>query len=100
MQDIETQLGKLLAGDVSLVTEFGAMRLALQAAIADAFQTPEVIRLFAKKEPGALRTRMAAIQQDHKLTRLSFDAYKCVTRTGCAAHAFTNHLLALQEENH
>ena len=82
-QEIETQLNKLMAGDVSLVTEFGAMRLALQAAIADAFQTPEVIRLFAKKEPDALRTRLAAIQQDHKLTRLPFDAFKCVPPAPC-----------------
>ena len=86
MQEIETQLNKLLAGDVSLVTEFGAMRLALQAAIADAFQTPEVIRLFAKKEPDALRTRLAAIQQDHKLTRLSFEAFKYVHHCALLQH--------------
>lgn len=75
-QEIQQQLSKMLAGDVSLVSELGAMRLALQATIADAFQTPEVIRLFAKKEAPALRVRLAAIDQDHKLGKVSSDAYK------------------------
>ena len=77
-QEIQQQLSKMLAGDVSLVSEFGAMRLALQATIADAFQTPEVIRLFAKKEAPALRARLAAVDQDHKLGKITADAYKYV----------------------
>ena len=32
---------------------------AIQAAVSNAFKTPEVIRLFAKKEPGQLRERLA-----------------------------------------
>ena len=35
---------------------------AIQAAVSRAFQTPEVIRLFAKKEPGQLRQRLAGLQ--------------------------------------
>ena len=85
-QEIQEQLNKLLAGDVSLVSELGAIRLALQAAIADAFQTPEVIRLFAKREPGALRERLAAVDQDYKLAKVPFDKYKCVARR-CGAGA-------------
>lgn len=34
---------------------------AIQAAISQAFKTPEVIRLFAKKQPGQLRTRLAEV---------------------------------------
>lgn len=34
---------------------------AIQAAISQAFRTPEVIRLFAKKQPGQLRTRLAEV---------------------------------------
>ena len=34
---------------------------AIQAAISEAFKTPEVIRLFAKKQPGQLRQRLAEV---------------------------------------
>jgi len=36
---------------------------AIQAAISDAFRTPEVIRMFAKKQPGQLRERLAEVRQ-------------------------------------
>jgi hypothetical protein len=35
---------------------------AIQAAVSNAFQTPEVIRLFAKREPGQLRTRLSDLE--------------------------------------
>lgn len=35
---------------------------AIQAAISQAFKTPEVIRLFAKKQPGQLRTRLGEVR--------------------------------------
>ena len=84
VQEMQEQMDKMLAGNMSLVSEFGAMRLALQAAIADAFQTPEVIRLFARKEAPTLRVRLAAVDQDHKLGKISPDTYKCVAETGRA----------------
>ena len=34
---------------------------AIQAAISETFKTPEVIRLFAKKQPGQLRQRLAEV---------------------------------------
>ena len=34
---------------------------AIQAAISEAFKTPEVIRLFAKKQPGQLRQRLSDV---------------------------------------
>ena len=34
---------------------------AIQAAISDAFKTPEVIRMFAKKQPGQLRQRLSEV---------------------------------------
>lgn len=38
---------------------------AIRAAISQAFKTPEVIRLFAKKQPGQLRTRLAEVKFLH-----------------------------------
>lgn len=40
---------------------------AIQAAISEAFKTPEVIRLFAKKQPGQLRQRLAEVQENHQV---------------------------------
>jgi len=34
---------------MTLVDEFGGMQLAIQAAVSEAFKTPEVIKMFAKK---------------------------------------------------
>ena len=42
--------------------KYGAFLLqAIQAAISEAFKTPEVIRLFAKKQPGQLRQRLTEV---------------------------------------
>jgi hypothetical protein len=42
-------------------------QLAIQAAVSEAFKTPEVIRMFANKQPDQLRLRLAALQRDVKL---------------------------------
>ncbi|EDQ92861.1 uncharacterized protein MONBRDRAFT_13808 [Monosiga brevicollis MX1] len=62
---------KMTEGDMSLVDQFGAMQLAIQAAVSDAFKTPEVIRLFAKREPGQLRERLAEMERDVKIGKIS-----------------------------
>ena len=38
---------------------------AIRAAISEAFKTPEVIRMFAKKQPGQLRQRLAEVSTTH-----------------------------------
>ncbi|XP_037586688.1 protein LZIC [Cebus imitator] len=48
---------------------------AIQAAISQAFKTPEVIRLFAKKQPGQLRTRLAEMDRDLMVGKLERDLY-------------------------
>lgn len=61
-------------GDLSLVDSCNAMQLAIQAAVTDAFQTPEVISFFAKKQPGQLRTRLAAVERDVKIGQMTRSA--------------------------
>lgn len=70
MEEFEQTLTKLTSGNLSLVNELGSIRLAIQAAVSQAFKTPEVIKLFAKKEPQALRERLEQLTQAHKLGRL------------------------------
>eukprot|EP00004_Rigifila_ramosa_P012947 TRINITY_DN2845_c0_g1_i1.p2 TRINITY_DN2845_c0_g1~~TRINITY_DN2845_c0_g1_i1.p2 ORF type:complete len:129 (+),score=38.32 TRINITY_DN2845_c0_g1_i1:240-626(+) len=66
----------MMAGDMTLVDELGSIQLAIQATVRQAFQTPEVIAMFAKKQPGQLRERLQLLQRDLKLGRLSEETYK------------------------
>ncbi|XP_031344331.1 protein LZIC-like isoform X1 [Photinus pyralis] len=75
LKELNTSLTKLVNGDISLVSELGAMQLATQAAISQAFKTPEVIKLFGKKEPLQLRERLQMIEQNFKLTKLNQKGY-------------------------
>ncbi|TSR39587.1 Protein LZIC [Bagarius yarrelli] len=63
LNEFNESLKKLMSGNMTLVDELGGMQLAIQAAISQAFKTPEVIRLFAKKQPGQLRTRLAEMDR-------------------------------------
>lgn len=76
LREFDLQLKKMLDGDMTLVSELGQLKLAIEAAIKSAFQTPEVIRMFARREPAALRARLAALQQENKLGRLADSAFK------------------------
>ncbi|XP_071109192.1 protein LZIC-like isoform X1 [Haliotis cracherodii] len=71
LKEFKESLDKMVGGDLSLVDELNGMQLAIQAAISKAFKTPEVIRLFAKKQPGQLRQRLADINRDAKIGKIS-----------------------------
>lgn len=49
---------------------------AIQAAISEAFKTPEVIKLFARKQPGQLRERLKEVERDRKVGKISQEAYE------------------------
>lgn len=63
LKEFSDSLAKMKGGDMTLVNELNRMQLAIQAAISEAFKTPEVIRLFAKKQPGQLRQRLAEVSK-------------------------------------
>ncbi|KAG5882339.1 hypothetical protein JTB14_037624 [Gonioctena quinquepunctata] len=48
--------------------------VATQAAISQAFKTPEVIRLFGKKDPKQLRERLSMIEESLRLNTLSIES--------------------------
>ncbi|OTF81169.1 LZIC-like protein, partial [Euroglyphus maynei] len=75
LQEFNDSLAKLKKGDITLIDEISSFQLAIQAAISDAFRTPEIIRLFAKKQPTQLRLKLADIERDHKIGTLSNDSY-------------------------
>ncbi|KAL4645912.1 protein LZIC isoform X2 [Arapaima gigas] len=75
LSEFNDSLEKIISGNMTLVDELGGMQLAIQAAISQAFKTPEVIRLFAKKQPGQLRTRLAEMDRDVMVGKLPRDVY-------------------------
>ena len=75
LKQFDAQLKKMVEGDMGLVTELASYQLAIQAAVSSAFKTPEVIRAFAKREPGQLRERYAALERQHKLGKVPADAF-------------------------
>jgi len=71
LKELKASLMKLLEGNMTLVDEFGSVQLAIQAAVSQAFHTPEVIKMFAKKDHGSLRQRLTSLQTSHKLGKIS-----------------------------
>ncbi|XP_030751130.1 protein LZIC-like [Sitophilus oryzae] len=74
LKELNQSLTKLVNGDMSLIDAVGAVQLATQAAISEAFKTPEVIRLFGRKEPKLLRERLKDIENKVKLNNLCNEA--------------------------
>ena len=61
LKELNASLSKLKEGNLSLIDEVNSIQLAIQAAISQAFQTPEVIQMFAKKQQPQLRQRLAEV---------------------------------------
>jgi hypothetical protein len=70
LSDFQAFLAQALSGDLTLVDEFGAASLAIQAAVSNAFKTPEVIRLFARRQPEQLRVRLEGLRRDYKVKKM------------------------------
>lgn len=75
LREFEIFLAKSLSGDLTLVDEFGSAQLAIQAAISSAFKTPEVIRMFANKQPDQLRLKLTQLQRDVKIKKISREVF-------------------------
>jgi hypothetical protein len=53
------------------------MRLAIQGAISEAFKTPEVIKMFANKQPAQLRMKFEQLCVFPRLACLGFSVFAC-----------------------
>ena len=89
LKEFQASLAKMASGSMTLQSNLEATRLAVQAAVSSAFQTPEVIRLFASKQPAAMRRRLAEMERDVKLGKLSADAFDGMKSEMLVAQQFT-----------
>lgn len=76
LKEFKAFLDRSVSGDMTLVDEFSGIQLAIQESIAGAFKTPEIIRLFAAKEPSHLRSKLDQLQRDVKTKKISKKIYR------------------------
>ena len=65
LREFQASLEGMTSGSdtaLSLVSDLGRMKMAVRAAISDAFRAPEVIRMFALKQPQQLRDHLAQLK--------------------------------------
>ncbi|XP_015783465.1 protein LZIC [Tetranychus urticae] len=80
LKEFSEYLNDIVSGNITLVDQLGAYQLAIQAAISNAFKTPEVIRMFARKQPDQLRVKLSELERQFetgKLSRDNFDERRC-----------------------
>jgi hypothetical protein len=75
LKEFQLFLQKATSGDMTLVDEFAATQLAIQAAVSDAFSTPDVIRMFATGESDQLRKKLASWKREFDLNHISKQMY-------------------------
>lgn len=80
LKEFERQLERLKSGDMSLIDDINTVQIAIQQAVAQAFKTPDVIRMFAAKQPQALRERLNELERDFKLGKVAKDKHKMVRK--------------------
>lgn len=71
LEAFRASLARVDAGDVTLRDELQVIKEATSAAIARAFKTPEVLRMFALRQPDALRERLRRAERDATLGKMS-----------------------------
>lgn len=67
LREFRDSLDKMISGDMTLMTELGAMRLAIMAAINEAFKTPDVIRMFNSKRTEELKNHLDKLKEEYHL---------------------------------
>ena len=71
LREFKDSLDRMVAGDMTLMTELGAMRLAIMAAINEAFKTPDVIRMFSSRRTDELKSSLEKIKESYHLKSIS-----------------------------
>lgn len=74
MEEFEQSLARMMTGNMTLVSELGAAQLAIKEAIHKA-KPSEVKRMFSTKEASGLRRRLATLEEDHRLGKISIQDF-------------------------
>ncbi|VDD88575.1 unnamed protein product [Enterobius vermicularis] len=74
-KELEQTLDRMQCGDISLTDKVTATKLAIRAAISEAFRTPEVVAFFANKQPAMLRQELVQVEAGYRLHKLTEELY-------------------------
>jgi uncharacterized protein (UPF0335 family) len=99
LKEFQASLKKMMQGNMTLVDAFGGMQLAIQAAVSEAFKTPEVIKMFAKKDNNSLRQHLINLQTGVKLGKVTKEAYTAQALEILTALKKLNEKLSDEEES-
>ncbi|TMS40217.1 hypothetical protein L596_006620 [Steinernema carpocapsae] len=75
-KNLSLTLERIQSGDMTVFDQVSTTRLAIRAAVSQAFKTPEIIMLFVKKEPPILRQKLEHVESEHRLKRIEEGIYK------------------------
>ncbi|VDK79597.1 unnamed protein product [Litomosoides sigmodontis] len=76
LKELGRTLDRIKCGDVSLTDELTATKMAIQNAISEAFKTPEIVAIFARKEPTLLRQKLIQVESEYRLRKISDETFK------------------------
>lgn len=75
LKEFEESLQKSISGNMSLVDQIGGVQLAIQSAIRSS-TSPEILNMFIQKQNGSLRSRLAGLESDRRLDKISNETYE------------------------
>ena len=73
LKEFKESLDKMTSGNIRLTDDMMAMKSAIRAAISEAFNTPDVIRMFASRRPDDLRQKLSELERDLKVGKVQED---------------------------
>lgn len=76
LKEFQENLDRMIKGDMTLMDELGALRLATIAAINEAFKTPDIIRMFSSRQTDELRMQLTKLQEAYHLNHIRRDQYE------------------------
>uniref|UniRef100_A0A1I7XDL6 WW domain-containing protein n=1 Tax=Heterorhabditis bacteriophora TaxID=37862 RepID=A0A1I7XDL6_HETBA len=63
LEDLSRTLDKMEVGSITLIDGITATRMAIRAAISEAFRTPEIVTLFARNQPIQIRQKLVLVRK-------------------------------------
>ncbi|KAK6040465.1 LZIC family protein [Cooperia oncophora] len=75
LQDLSRTLEKMTGGTITVIDNLTATRMAVRAAISQAFRTPEIVALFARKQPAALRQKLIVMDNELRMEKITEKEY-------------------------
>ena len=75
LKEFEEILERQKSGNVTLIDHLNQVQIAIREAVSSAFKTPEVIQLFAAKQPQLLRIKLDELERDRQLGKVKEEEF-------------------------